>query len=95
MVRRKAVLERYAALRCLWHGVRVDEVMVRGLLWRLGYRESSVGWAIWVMLVQSINPMRSCIALHTELRIKQLHQSKVGTTQMARAHKQVVVVADG
>eukprot|EP00966_Prymnesium_polylepis_P288098 6654127-Prymnesium_polylepis.1 len=23
MVRRKAVLERHAALRCLWHGVRV------------------------------------------------------------------------
>eukprot|EP00966_Prymnesium_polylepis_P149489 3453730-Prymnesium_polylepis.1 len=25
MVRRKAVFERYAALRCLWHGVRVVE----------------------------------------------------------------------
>eukprot|EP00966_Prymnesium_polylepis_P136306 3149469-Prymnesium_polylepis.1 len=25
MVRRKGVLERYAALRCLWHGVHVVE----------------------------------------------------------------------
>eukprot|EP00966_Prymnesium_polylepis_P122728 2837337-Prymnesium_polylepis.1 len=25
MVRHKAVVERYAALRCLWHGVRVEK----------------------------------------------------------------------